>query len=199
MSFLSPRAANKRSLFVQQGKHALLGVAVLLGLSVVGVAMFNSGEKGGRVVLSGSEKKESAAPVMVNPRYYGVDKKNRPFTVTAKTATQNKDGSVAIESVQADMLLNQESWLALTATKGMIHKNNTDIELMGAVNMFYEGGYEFRSEYVKVLTNEGRAMGNQPVEGQGPSGIMKAQSFDVTENGQRLYFKGNVHVTLYLN
>jgi lipopolysaccharide export system protein LptC len=199
MSFSSARAANKRSLMVLQGKRVLLAVAVLLGISIIGIASFNSGESGGRVLLSSAEKTDDSVPVMVNPRYYGVDKKNRPFTVTAKTATQHKDGSVAIEGVQADMLLDKKSWLAISANKGVIDKTSKNIELTGSVNMFYEGGYEFRSEYAKVLTDEGRAYGNQPIEGQGPSGTLKAGNFDVTDNGQRLYFKGNVHVTLYMN
>lgn len=135
---------------------------------------------------------------MKNPRYYGVDTKNRPFTITASSALQNKDGSVAIENVSADMMLKEETWLALTSNQGLIDKNGEDIELMGKVNMFYEGGYEFRSEYAKVLPEKGRAFGNQPVEGQSPTGTLQADSFDVTENGQYLNFKQNVKVILYL-
>lgn len=188
-----------RSQIVQHGKKGLLGLAVLLGITIIAVASFNTGENSSRVVLSGAEeKKGTTPPIMVNPRYYGVDSKNRPFTVTASNALQNKDGTVVIEQVSADMLVKEQSWLALTAAHGLISKNGDEIELTGSVNMFYEGGYEFRSDYAKVLTNEGRAFGNLPVEGQGPSGTLQADSFDVTDNGQFLHFRKNVRVTLYL-
>lgn len=194
-----PKTIHKRSQWVLHGKRALLSLAALLGLSIVVVAMFNSGESGGRVVLSGNEKTDAAPPMMLNPRYHGVDNKNRPFTVTAKSALQNKDGSVAIEEVSGDMLMDEESWLAVNAKQGLIDKNGRDIELMGSVNMFYEGGYEFRSEYAKVLTDEGRAFGNQPIEGQCPSGTLQADSFEVTQNGQQLNFRQHVRVILYLD
>lgn len=200
MTYIRSRNALRRSHAVQLSKQVLIGLAVILGLSIIVISNINSGEKGGRVLLSsGTEKDNNTNPLMINPRYHGVDSKNRPFTVIAQNALQKKDGSAVLEEVNADMLLKEETWLALNAHKGLIDKNGKDIELMGAVNMFYEGGYEFRSEYAKVLSDEGRVYGNQPVEGQGPRGTLRADSFDVTENGQIMNFKKNVHVTLYMD
>src|SRR5690606_15562614 len=121
-----------------------------------------------------------------------------PFSVNAASAIQKTDGSVLLEQLEGDMLLNDKSWLALTANNGVIDKDANEIVLTGAVNMFYEGGYEFRSEYAKIYSDEGRAEGNLPVQGQSPGGTLKADSFRVTERGETLYFNGNVQVNLYL-
>lgn len=49
----------KRSQLVQHGKQILVGLALLLGITIIVVATFNSGEKGGRVLLSGTEAKKA--------------------------------------------------------------------------------------------------------------------------------------------
>lgn len=187
-----------RSYYVKHGKIALFVFAGLMFLSIVIIANLQGGEKGGRLVFSGADATEEDEPRMINPRYYGTDSKNRPFSINAKNAVQKKNGDVLLEDINGDMLLNEKSWLALNATQGQIDKDAKEIVLSGEVSMFYEGGYEFRSSYAKIYPDSAQAEGNQPIQGQGPSGTLKADSFNVTDRGQTLYFKGNVNVKLYL-
>ena len=63
--------------------------------------------------------------------------------------------------------------------------------------MFYDGGYEFRSDYAQVDIKEGAAYGDSPVEGQGPMGTLTADSFNITERGKVIRFNGSVKMTLY--
>lgn len=181
------------------GKRALILLAVLMAVSIIAISNYNSGEKSGRVVLSGSEEKEKSQAVMVNPRYYGVDKKNRPFTVRASEATQQDAQNVALTNVAADILLEDTKWLAVTADQGNIVKQGEEILLKNNVYMFYEGGYEFRSNYAMIRPDTGYATGNQPIEGQGPSGTLQANNFEVLDYGDKLIFRQNVKMTLYLD
>lgn len=184
---------------MRHGKHALLGLAALMALSIVVVSNYNSGEKSGRVVLSGNEQEKKSGGLMENPRYFGVDSKNRPFTVTAARATQVNPDVIALTSLQADMLLDESKWLAVSSDTGEILERGAEIRLQKNVSMFYEGGYEFRTDYATIKPDLGYASGAQPVEGQGPSGTLTADSFEVNDHGARLIFRNNVHMTLYLD
>ena len=189
-----------RRSYLLAGKHTLIGLAVLMGISIIFISNYNSGGKGGRVLLSGNEQPEKKGQsIMVNPRYFGVDSKNRPFNVSANEAEQIDKNNIGLKAVQADMLLDETKWLALTADQGKIKDQGNEIELQKNVQMFYEGGYEFRSDYVIVRPNQGYASGNQPVQGQSPTGTLEADSFEVVEHGDQMIFRNNVRTTIYLD
>ena len=190
---------SSRHSYLTLGKRTLLGLAAVMAISIVFISNYNSGEKSGRVVLSGAEKKGKSAAIMENPRYFGVDKENRPFTVTASKAVQTDEHIITLTSVQADMLLDAAKWLAVSADGGRIKSQGEEIELFTNVNMFYEGGYEFRSNYAMIRPNKGYASGNQPIEGQGPSGTLLADQFEVLDHGERMIFRDNVKTTVYLD
>ena len=47
------------------------------------------------------------------------------------------------------------------------------MELDGGVNIFSDEGYEFRTERAEIDIDANTAWGDQPIEGQGPLGILK--------------------------
>lgn len=187
--------------FVLLGKRALWLFALALLAALVAVVWINMGDEGGRITFSGAVPKGSRADehdAMVRPRYQGVDSRNRPFTITADRAVQQDANTVLLEAVKADMTLEDSAWLALEARQGTYDIPTRHLTLRGDIHLFYEGGYEFRSEEARIDIPAGTAAGSQPVEGQGPSGILKADSFTVLDRGAVLRFNGHVHVTLYL-
>lgn len=193
------RPKPSRSRYMMLGKRVLLGLAVVMGVSIVFISNYQGGEKGGRVVLSGAEKKAKTAAVMENPNYYGVDSQNRPFTISAKQAVQTDKDTIDLKQLQADMLLEESNWLSVSADDGQITQQGTQIILRNHVQMFYEGGYEFGSNYAKILPDHGIASGNQPIQGQGPTSTLLADSFEVKNHGEIIIFRNNVKTTLYLD
>lgn len=199
-SILQPIARYTR--FVLFGKHALWVLAGGLTAAIAVVATMNAGDTGSRIIFSGADGKQQAAQPepasMQRPRYQGVDASNRPFNITADEATQIDANTVDLTNLNADMTLQDKAWVALTAGHGRYRMDTEVLELTSSVNMFYEGGYEFRSDSATLFLQEGRVEGTQPVEGQGPSAILKADRFKVLDRGNILQFNENVKVTLYL-
>lgn len=135
---------------------------------------------------------------VVNARYSGTDKKNRPFVVTADEAVQaNGDPEqVRLRNPQADLSLNGGAWLALTAPSGLLRRKGNTLSLFGGIVLFRDDGYELKTESATVDLKEGTASGSRPVTGQGPLGSMAARGFELLEAGQRVLLTGKAKLVL---
>lgn len=147
-----------------------------------------------RLKLSGGE-----SPSMVNARFVGTDRRNQPFTVTADLAKSTSLGSsnVELEQPKADLGMNNGSAMMLTANTGIYDQNVKTLKLQGAVNLFHDSGYEFRTAAADVDFNTGSASGTKPVDGQGPFGELHAEGFRITGDGKRLLFTGKSKLTIF--
>jgi lipopolysaccharide export system protein LptC len=168
---------------------------------VIWIASDNNGENGARLVFSSVPKSENLEDVMLKPHYQGIDAHNQPYTVIAERATQIDKNTVELATINADMLKNgsdgKDTWMALTAQKGELNTETKQMLLSGGVSMFYEGGYEFRSDHAQVDIQKGSAVGDSAVEGQGPMGTLTANSFEVNDHGRVIHFNGSVRMRLY--
>ena len=63
--------------------------------------------------------------------------------------------------------------------------------------MFHDQGYEFQTATARVDLENSTASGDEPIDGQGPFGILKAQGFRVLESGERIFFVGPATLTVF--
>ena len=135
---------------------------------------------------------------MTNARYTGVDRSKRPFTVTAMEAEQKDPNSPIIELMQpkADIIMEDGSWIALTAEVGNYNRITQSLELLGTVNLFHDKGYEFRTSSAVLDLRAGDVIGTEPVQGQGPFGHIQAESFVIRNRGEKIGFHGETELIL---
>lgn len=138
---------------------------------------------------------------MVNGVYTGIDDKRRPYTLTAETVSLSNSGLslVTLTAPKADLLTEDGSWVAVTARDGTYDRDKKLLKLRGAVNLFHDTGYEFRTETAAVDMMAGDAYGTDPVEGQGPFGHIKSEGFVVHNRGERIEFTGKATLVLHPN
>ena len=138
-------------------------------------------------------------PSMVNARFVGTDRRNQPFAVTADLAKSTSLGSsnVELEMPKADLARNDGSSIMLTANSGLYDQTDKTLKLQGAVNLFHDSGYEFRTTSADVDLATGTATGSKPVEGQGPFGQLFGEGFRITGDGKRLLFNGKAKLTIF--
>ncbi len=170
-------------------------VAGIVGL-VVWIAS-GIGDKGARMVFSHIPKSENLENIMSKPHYQGIDLNNNPYTVIAEKAVQQDKDTVLLSTISADMARPGDKWVALTARSGTLNTETKQMTLTGGVNLFYEGGYEFESDHAQVDINKGAAYGDSPVNGRGPLGTLKADSFEIRDRGDSIRFNGSVRMKLY--
>jgi lipopolysaccharide export system protein LptC len=136
---------------------------------------------------------------MENTVFSGVDEHERPYSITAESARVVGENGSVLELTQpkADILLSDGSWVALTAQQGQYDREEKQLRLRGAVNLFHDAGYEFRSESATIDLLAGDARGTDPVQGQGPFGNIEAEGFIVRNRGADVEFTGSSKLILH--
>ncbi|MGH6948642.1 MAG: LPS export ABC transporter periplasmic protein LptC [Kiloniellales bacterium] len=180
------------SFFVGFLKVTLPAVAVALILLIIAWPQLRFDDRAVHVSLSdlGPEQAENLS--MLNPRFEGMDERNRPFNVTASEASQQTGDSseVTLDAPRADLTLDDGSALALSAERGVYDRKAKTLNLDGEVTLLHDKGMEILTEEAEVDLEAGRARGDAPVAGQGTTGDLTAEGFVVLERGKRILFTG---------
>jgi lipopolysaccharide export system protein LptC len=194
-----PRALRPRySRFVGLMKVVLPAVAAaLLGLLIVWPRLSPQHQPAAVGFAQPSSAQVDALSIR-NPRYYGTDEKNLPFTVTAEVATQldPKNMVVTLEKPTADLVRGNGKNLVVDANLGFYRQKDDTLDLLGHVDMFRDDGYELHTESARIQIARGDASGDQPVTGQGPAGRLSGQGFTLTDRGRIITFTGKSKAVL---
>lgn len=135
---------------------------------------------------------------MVDARYTGVDRQQRPFVITADVARQNPGANdiVALDKPRGDMTTATGGWFRLIGQTGLYQPQTQLLDLFGDVRLFQDKGNEFRSDSAHIDMANGTAEGHQPIEGEGPFGHATGQGFRVLDRGDTIIFTGRSHLEL---
>jgi lipopolysaccharide export system protein LptC len=196
---ISTQGTTRYTRFVGLMRFLLPVSAILLTATVVVWPYFNVTDSGSVVDIKTLNLPTDDRPTMANARFLGTDKKGQPFTVTATTAWQEQgyDELIYMEELQGDMMLDSGMWATIYADRGVYDQVGQLLIVESNVSVFTDEGYEIHSDYALIDLNEGTAEGDMPVSGQGPAGLIEAEGFNITDNGDNLFFEGRVHLTLF--
>jgi len=187
------------SSFVRAMKFLLPGIALLLIGLIVAWPHIQVPESKFRIGFANLTVKEADDPSMLNPRYLGSDEKNQPYSITAEIARRLATGGnvVELDNPKADILLEDNTWLVLTAKRGIFGRESEILDLIGAVVLYHDSGYEFLTEKAKIDLEKSIVVGDQPIRGQGPFGNLEAEGFRLVDKGKKIYFTGKSKLTIY--
>jgi lipopolysaccharide export system protein LptC len=192
-------ARSRHSRYVGILKILLPSIAVGLILLLVVWSQMNLDEKRFRIGLTELAPEEVDSLNVVNARYEGIDKKDRPFSVTAARAVQLDDDKEVIDLTEprADITLTDGAWLAVSADTGRFARKDDLLDLRGSVSLFHDRGFEFHAETVRIDLEASTAVSHDPVDGQGPDGHVTAQGMEVQQGGDRILLLGRSKLVLY--
>jgi hypothetical protein len=135
---------------------------------------------------------------MFNPRYLGTDRLNRPYTVTAAVAHQIPDRQdlMSMEAPRADMKTHGGADVVITGATGIYQSQTQLLDLFGDVTLVHQDGTRFVTDTARLDVAHNTAQGDDPVEGHGPSGNVKAQGFRIFDKGDTILFTGRSDMLL---
>ncbi|MAF95625.1 MAG: hypothetical protein CMM60_07710 [Rhodospirillaceae bacterium] len=194
-----PKHLKWYSRFVQMTKFLLPTAAlVLIGL-VLAWPYLKTEDLKFRLSFAALTADKTEDPSMVNPRYVGFDKDNQAFSITADIAHKltGESPNVELEMPKADITLDDGTWLVLTAETGLYRRTEKNLDLEGAVNLFHDSGYEFRTSRASIELEKGAARGSAPVHGQGPFGDLRGEGFYLIDKGKTIVFTGKSKLVIY--
>ncbi|NKB50550.1 MAG: hypothetical protein GKS02_14430 [Alphaproteobacteria bacterium] len=185
--------------FVSTMKYILPGLAMALLVVVVAWPEFASDENR-FTVPEAVGPIGTSRPQVLNARVLGVDSQSRPFQITADTsALKTEEGRefYFLEQPKADIVLEDGSWVALTAIDGEYEEETKFLYLVGNVNVFHDAGHEFRTPKARFNLDDRSAQGDDAVQGQGPLGTLQSEGFRILDGGDRVLFTGKSQMFVY--
>ncbi len=180
-------------------KIVLPAIALLLIVLIVAWPHLNVTDARFRIGFADMTLRVADDPAMLNPRYVGSDKDDQPYSVTADIARKLVEtaGNIELEAPKADILLKDNTWLVLSANRGVYERSNESLDLLGSVILYHDSGYEFLTEKAKIDLEKSSAEGQDPIRGQGPFGTIEAEGFRMIDRGKTIFFTGKSRLKVY--
>jgi lipopolysaccharide export system protein LptC len=130
--------------------------------------------------------------------FEGMSKTDRPFSVTALSATEKADNKdlVDLEEPQAEIELSDVTWIAVTAQHGLYDRKLDRVDLDGAVKVYHDNGMTFSTEQAAMDLKTNTASGSMPVTGNDDRRELSAEGFEMLDDGATVLFKGKSHLKI---
>jgi len=141
---------------------------------------------------------EARSSRMVSPRYASTDDQGRPYTITGASASgvPGDAAVVEIDRPEADVTLEDGTWLALLADWARFDREGERIHLRGNVELFRDDGYAIRTHEAHVDLQAGESWGDRAVSGHGPDGTIEGSGFRIAGSGDTVVVTGPATLVL---
>jgi lipopolysaccharide export system protein LptC len=151
-----------------------------------------------RLRFAAIDLREARELRMMNPRYAGTDRSGHPFVVTAAIGRQvpGRDDVMALDQPRADFKSHSGANVVATADSGVYQTNTQFLDLFGHVTLTHENGTQIVTDSARLDAANNAGEGHDPVEGHGPSGDLKAEGFQIVDNGEIVIFTGKSDLVL---
>lgn len=133
---------------------------------------------------------EAESGRMQNPHYKGVDERSRPYTITARWATQATPNRIDLGDPKGDMVLESGNWLQVDAKDGVFIQRAELLDLSHEVVMYRDDGTVIRTETAAVDIKQGAASSDDKTHAEGPFGTLDSQGFTLTDKAGAIQFQG---------
>lgn len=187
---LTLEAARKRSRQLSATRLLFVGLATASFSTFFGFMTLHAALGG-----FGTRDEVSAAEslTMVNPRFSGRSQGGESFVVTALTAKRQGPQS---DLIDLDKPVYTADGRKVTATAGVYNQLERTVQLTGEVVFSDNDGNAFSSTSAYVRTADNVVEGARAVRGEGPLGSVRADSYEIKDNGSRVIFRGHVKGTI---
>ncbi|WP_291845289.1 LPS export ABC transporter periplasmic protein LptC [Maricaulis sp.] len=188
--------ARRRTAFVRGMRlFFTAGALTIVGLLVVQLVLGSSG------TVAGETEAVSTDVRMTNPRFTGRDENLTPYAVTADAAIRRRDAADGVTELERprldyNFLEAGDEISRVLAESGRYDLPNRILDLYSDVNFRTRAGYSFQSDHARIFLRDERVVGEEAVEGTGPMGTIRADSYEISDGGNHIIFSGNVRARL---
>jgi lipopolysaccharide export system protein LptC len=129
-----------------------------------------------------------------DPVFQGRDD-GRPFVLQATEAVRDGQNYSRIALVDPRMEIQEkpgEPPTRITALTGVYREDTLVLDLKGDVRYSNAVGWRFLTKNAVVDTKRDTVTGDDGIEGEGPTGVFKADRYVIYNQGERVVLRGNV-------
>lgn len=131
---------------------------------------------------------------MINPRFTGRNLAGESYVLTADTAQRRRDDPNTIDLTNPKLVDDEGS--EIDAPVGVYYQEDNYLDLFRLVSVTDSSGNRLRTSAARIYVDEGRVAGLDPLEGRGPLGRLRADTYEIIDNGDRVILRGNVDMTI---
>ena len=184
--------ARRRSRMVALLRMVFVAGAAISAGVIIGPIAATTLSGGGQEIdqLAGDE-----VVTMVNARFTGRNIAGEAYVITAEAARRRRADPSIINLTNPRLV--DDKGTAVSAPVGVFYQNAEFLDLFQAVTVRDSEGYQFNTTAARVFVQEGRVQGLEPLNGNGPLGDVRADSYEIEDDGDRVIFRGNVDLTIY--
>lgn len=124
----------------------------------------------------------------------GLDRQQRPYSISAKTAIQDKDQPKLIKLDQVSGATNRGNGEEITfeSRKGLYNSDVKTLDLDTEVVVRSEGRFTARMGKAQVIVGEKRLVSDVPVAVELSNGMINANGVQITNDGNNILFLNGV-------
>lgn len=189
---LSLAQARARTRMVRYMRFALVAAAIITLGVFLGFIARNAYD---RAIGSNNALRGDETVAMLNPRFTGRDGASNLYIITSQTAQQRRENEDLIDLV--DPKLIDSFGREVTAPRGLYNRANETLDLYDDVLVVDADGYVFNSTHARVFPQTGRVTGLEPLDGTGPLGDIRSDSYELDRDTGIVTFKGRVVTIIY--
>jgi lipopolysaccharide export system protein LptC len=134
---------------------------------------------------------------MINPRFTGRNLDGEYYVITADTARRRRDDPNTIDLTNPQ--LSDDDGSVIDAPVGVYYQSSNFLELFQDVSVSDGTGNVLSTTAARIYVAEGRVAGLTPLEGDGPLGKLRADTYEIIDEGDRVILRGNVDMTIFPN
>jgi lipopolysaccharide export system protein LptC len=189
---LSLAQARNRTQMVRIMRFALVAAAIITLGVFLGFIARNAYDRalGNTVAIAGDQ-----TVAMVNPRFTGRDGAGQLYIITSETAQQRRENEDLIDLVNPKLVDSFGG--EVTAPRGLYDRVNETLDLYDDVLVVDAEGYVFNSTHAQVFPETGRVIGVEPLDGTGPLGDIRSDSYELDRDSGIVTFVGRVRTVIF--
>ena len=128
------------------------------------------------------------------PRVSGLQKNGQPFEIKARSGIQDVavPNILELQDIESTLGTGEDSTTWVSAAHGVYDSSNDKLALDGNVRIKSSTGYDIWLRTARIDFKSGGLVSEEPVRVVLDGGAIEAKQFDVSENGHKVSFGGEV-------
>lgn len=136
--------------------------------------------------------------IVIEPKFIGLDKNKKPFTIRAEKAkkTKSNENLYELDTPSGEITDSSGNTIFLKSSKGEFDQNNQKIFLFKDVELTREDGLLFKTDRAMIDLNTNDIFGDTEVSGKNKRGKIFSSGFSITEKGNKILFQGKTNLLI---
>lgn len=156
------------------------------------VKKFNHKELNFDIVTTSEEQ------VVISPKFIGLDKNKKPFTIRAEKAKKdsNNENLYKLDMPSGEIINSEGKKIFIESKYGNFDQKNQKIFLYENVKLNNIEGLSFKTQSANIDLNTNNIFGSSEIIGRNNKGNIRSKGFSITEEGNKIIFTGNTNLKI---